>query len=285
MTNHYEILGVAKDASEEDIKKAYRKLASKFHPDKEGGDTEKFKDIQVAYDILSDQHKRSQYDMEQAGGGSRQFHFTNSGMDPDYMAGADMFDILRRQFGFNMGGHRPYQTPPPKNRDVKIAVEMNLTETLEEQRKTINITLPGNQKETIELKVPRGIMHGNTMKYVGLGASEISGIPRGDLYVQFHVKPHPYFEQHGLDLVMPLSINCFEAVLGCEKEIHSIDGRIFNLNIPAGTQYGTKLGIPESGLYQSGSDFRGRTIVVVEITIPTNILEADKELIKKLQTY
>lgn len=288
--NHYETLGVTKDTTAEEIKKAYRKLASKHHPDKEGGDTALFQDIQVAYETLSDPQKRAQYDMQQAGGGGGfgpQFTWnTSSGMGAGDMGGADMFDMLRRQFGFNMGGFRQqhYQPPPPKNRDIRIAVEMNLVETLESQDKTLNITFPGGTKETINIKVPRGVHHGATIRYAGLGSNADASVARGDLYVQFHIRPHPHFEQHGLDLYRVLNINCFEAILGCEKEVDGIDGRTFKVSIPPGSQYGAKFGITDAGLYSSESTQRGKIILILEIVIPKDLTEDEKKLIQPLKS-
>jgi DnaJ-class molecular chaperone len=279
--SHYETLGVAKDFDPDDLKKKYRKLASAHHPDK-GGDTKKFQEIQTAYDTLSDPNKRQQYDLEQSGGGRNQFRFNHSNFGGGFNQN-DMFDILRQQFGFGPGQFRSPPQQPQKNRDIKIALEVNLIDTLTEQLKTLNVTLPGNNAETIEIKVPRGIPNGANMRYTGLGSKEITTVPRGDLYVEFRVRPHPEFDQNGIDLYKSISIDCFEAILGCSKEVTGIDGSIFKLTIPAGTQMGRKLGIPNAGVFAHNSDQRGRLIISVDITIPTMLDLKQLELVKQVQ--
>ena len=289
MSNHYETLGVAKEATPEEIKKAYRKLASKHHPDK-GGDTKQFQDIQVAHDTLSDIKKREVYNMQLEGrGNGPQFHFHTNMGGGGGMEDA-MFDILRRQFGFGGGmGPDPFahmrggQQRAPQNRDVRISLTMDLVDTLSEQTKTLNITLPGNMKEDIEIKIPRGVPHGGTMRYAGLGDHSVPNAPRADLYVQFQVRPHPSFGQSGIDLVTPLTINCLEAIVGCEKEVTGLDGKKFKITVPPGTQNEMRFGIPDQGLYSMDHPGRGRLVVQLDIYIPKELTEEQMQLIRSIQ--
>ena len=286
--NHYELLGVANTATPEEIKKAYRKLASQHHPDK-GGDTKKFQEVQVAHDTLSDQNKRAQYDMELAGGG-RHFQFNANDMPGGDF---DMFDMLRRQFGVNFGagGNDPFsqfrqanqRRQAPRNRDVRLMVSLDLEETLSEQTKTLKVTLPGNIQEAIEIKVPRGVHNGTTIRYSGLGDHSVPNAPRADLYVQFQVKHHTQFEQVGIDLVSGLTINCLDAMVGCEKEVTGIDGKKFKITIPAGTQYGARFGIPDQGLYTTDHPGRGKLVVLLDIYVPKELTEDQLNLIKSIQ--
>jgi len=281
--NYYELLGVTKDTPQDEIKKKYRALASKHHPDKEGGNTQKFQEIQIAYDTLSDAQKRHQYDMELAGGGRQQFSFNSSHANDMH---EDMLDLLRRQFGFNVGGfqsHFQQSHRPARNQDVRIAVQLDLYDTLAEQDKTLNLKIPGAESNAISIKIPRGVQHGTMIRYPGLGSHEITTAPRSDLYVQFHIKPHPVFEQDGIDLTMPLTINCFDAILGCEKSITGLDGRIFRLNIPPGSQHGKKLGIPDAGLYTTEHNNRGKLIIDLNIVIPETLTESQKETIRSIR--
>lgn len=284
--NHYETLGIAKDASAEEIKKAYRKLASKHHPDKEGGDTEKFKEVQVAYDAISDETKRAQYDAELSGVGRnhhREFRWNTGNMGG---VDAEMAEMLRRQFGFQGGDpfsrFRQQAPQKPKNRDVRISMHVQLFDTLSEQVKTIKITLPGNKNEEIEIKIPRGISTGDTIRYSGLGDHSVKEEPRSDLYVQFIVDPHPNFQQSGLDLFTTLSINCIEAMVGCEREVTSLEGATFKVTVPAGSQYGTKLGIPNQGLYTTQQAGRGRLIVMIDIYIPKDLTAEQTETLRSM---
>ncbi len=270
--NHYETLGVGKTATQDEIKKAYRKLASQHHPDK-GGDTKKFQDIQTAYSILEDANKRGQYDQELAGGGPRQFHFHSGG---------GMDDILN---AFRNGGFDPFaqfrnqQPQQPRNRDVRITVPLDLESTLADQTKTLNLTLPGNKSENIEIKVPKGIYHGASIRYPGLGDHSVPGAPRADLYAQFVIRPHSRYEPVGSDLYMSLTINALEAIIGCEKEIVGLDGREFIITIPPGSQFNSKFGIPDQGLYSTDHPGRGRIVINLEIYIPK---ELSKEQLKTI---
>jgi curved DNA-binding protein len=278
--SHYNTLGVDKTADESTIKKAYKKLASQHHPDKPGGDTKKFQEIQAAYEILGDAQKKSQYDMQQAGGGHHfQFNTGNmGGMGPNDF---NMNDIFAQMRGF--GPHGPFKQHQLKNRDVKIAVSLTLFETLADFTKTLNINIPGSNSELVELKISRGIHNGASVKYPGLGGKEYANLPRGDLYVDFIVTPHPYFEQQGIDLHRTISISCFDAILGCTVEVTTIDFKVLELKIPPGTQNNTKFGIPNSGVWAYGTEQRGKLIVNIDIEIPKYLTEAQLTSVKQLQ--
>jgi DnaJ-class molecular chaperone len=285
---HYDTLGITKDADATAIKKAYKSLASKNHPDK-GGDTKKFQDINTAYQILSDEQKKVQYDAEISGGGGRQFHFnSSSGMDPDLDLG-DIFNQMRSQFGFGAGTQDPFaqfkqanQNRVVKNKDIRISIQIPLVDTLTEHNKVIALTLPGNMKETMNIRVPRGITNGTTIRYPGLGDYSIPKAPRADLYVQFHLKPEYNYEPAGIDLVTHLVINCLEAITGCEKQVKGIDDKLFALTIPPGVQVGTKFGINEQGLYAQDHPGRGRLIVQIDVYIPKDLTEGQLALIKQI---
>lgn len=283
MIDYYSILGVAKDATPGDIKKAYRKAASVNHPDK-GGDTKKFQEVQVAYDTLSDSNKRAEYDMMQAGGGHNRggfrFH-TNSSSWGDEGGLGDIFDMLRRQFNQNPGFS--HQQQQPMNRDARINMRLKLADTLEEQEKIIKLNLPKNDQEEIKIKIPRGVYHGAQIRYPGLGDHSVPNAPRADLYVQFFVEPDPNFEQVGIDLLTELRINCLEAIVGCEKEITGLDGKKFNIVVPPGSQVGSKFGLGGQGLYTPDNPGRGRLIVVLNIEIPTALTDEQLEAIRNIQ--
>lgn len=291
MTNHYETLGVSKTATQDEIKKAYRKLASVNHPDK-GGDTKKFQELQSAYDTLSDPQKRELYDAQQAGGGRHRFNFNVNGHDVGGMDGpdvADFFSHLRQQFG-GMGGANPFashfasaqQRRAPGNPDVRITLTVNLLDTFVEHEKELAVNIPNVKSETIKIKVPRGIQSGSVVRYPGLGSSQVANAPRSDLYVQYIVNTPLNFEQHGIDLITPLTINCLEAITGCEKEVAGVDGRIFVIKIPPGVQYGAKFGIPDQGAYTTDHPGRGKLIVSLQIYVPKELSEEQIENIKKI---
>ena len=272
--NHYEILGVTQQSTPDEIKRAYRKLASQHHPDK-GGDKEKFQQIQTAYDTLSDPQRRQQYDMELQGfggpGGIRfQWHGHPGNMD-------DIF----AQFGFGDIFGRSRQQPR-RNKDLKITIPVPLVATLETQTKTIAVNNTKGNQTTVEVTIPRGVTSGTTIKYAGLGDDLFNTLPRGDLYIHFHVHPAENFVVNDLDLHTSVSVNCFLAIIGGSVRVNGLDGKEFELTIPPGTQPGTKFRIANQGLYQLNSDIRGYLYVEVQVNIPKTLPDSQLELIRNL---
>ena len=271
---YYELLGVAKDSNPDEIKRAYRKLASQHHPDK-GGDKTKFQEIQAAYDTLGDASKRQQYDMQQNGfgGDGVQFHWHGNGVPPDIH---DLF----KTFGF---GHDPFaRQQARRNKDLRIDIGVTLLETLEEQNKSISVQTTNNLRENIEVKIPRGITTGTNIKYPGLGDNFFNTLPRGDLYVQVHVVPSENFSVAGIDLYSNFSVNCLLAITGGVVSVKSIDDREFLLTIPAGTQPGTKFRIANQGLYQLNSSIRGNLYLEMAVSIPQNLSPDSIESIRSI---
>jgi curved DNA-binding protein len=276
--NPYEILGVVKTATPEEIKKTYRKLAALHHPDR-GGDTAKFQEIQAAYDTLSDPEKRAQLDnpMHQMGPGH--FHFD--------FGGGDINDIFAR---FNFGGgpdpfaqFRQQHQQPRRNKDVRAELNVGLQETLQEQIKTLNIKTSDSRNQNIDIKIPRGITSGTTIKYPGLGDNMFGNLPSGDLYLTINVLRHPTYTANGLDLVMGLTIDCFQAIIGSEQTVVGLDGKTFVIQTPQGCQNGTKLKILGEGLYGFQQDIKGSLFVDIHVTIPKDLTEDQKQLIQTIQ--
>lgn len=278
MPDYYEILGVPRSAGPDEIKKAYRKLASIHHPDK-GGDTAKFQDIQAAYDTLSDPNKRAQYDQPRPppGGPDIRFDFGGGGLD----------EIFSR-FGFNpFGGGDPFagmrqQQQPRRNKDVRAEIVVELVETLNDISRTLSIRTTNGERQGINVNIPRGITSGTTIKYPGLGDNLFENLPRGDLYLTVNVIRNPNFDVMGLDLLTGLTIDCFQAILGCEQIVTGLDGRQFKVKVPAGCQPGTKLKIMGEGLPGFQQDIKGSLYVQIDITIPTNLSEETLNTIRTI---
>ena len=265
---HYETLGVSESASADEIKKAYRKLASQHHPDK-GGDTRRFQEIQTAYDTLADADRRQRYDMERQnpGGmpGGVHFQWHGNGMP------GDIGDIFR-QFGF--GGDpfahmRPQQ--PRKNKDLRIEIPLSLASTLEEQVKTVQVRTTNNDTSVLEVRIPRGVTTGTQIRYSGLGDNLFNTLPRGDLFVQFTVHPAEGFGINNIDLYTQISVNCLKAITGGTVTVSGIDGKTFEMTLPPGTQPGMKFRLRGQGLYQMNTDQRGDLYAELAMTIPTNL--------------
>jgi len=276
MTSHYETLGVDKSAGPEEIKKAYRKMASKHHPDK-GGDTATFQKIEEAYRILSDPDKRREYDDP-----AQPFNFQDFGnMHPGGMP-PGMDDIFR-QFGFHFGGFRQQQ--PKRNRDLRVNVGLKLHETLSAQKRVISLQTTNGTRETVSVEIPIGVNHSTQIKYPQLGDNFFNTLPRGDLYVHVIVEPDPRFQVHGIDLVTTVDINCLDAIIGCEAKFNSLDGKEFALTVPAGTQPGSKFKVTGHGLYAMNQpNIRGNLYLIANITVPTNLTEDKLDYIRKITT-
>lgn len=277
---HYATLGVSESASPDEIKRAYRKLASQHHPDK-GGDTARFQEIQTAYDVLSDQNKRQQYDMERQGGsgpGGVHFQWHTNGMP------GDIGEIFKN-FGFGggdpFGAFRTHQQPR-RNKDIKVDITIQLESTLYNQSKTVSIQTTTGHRETVEVNIPRGIQHGTTVKYPNLGDNLFNSLPRGDLYVQFNIVHNNNFIPNGIDLYTKIHVNCLLAIVGGEVTIRSLDGREFMIKIPAGTQQGLKFRIAQQGLYELNSDRRGDLYAEVNLLVPRNLDQQQLETIQNL---
>ncbi len=289
MTTHYETLGVAENASPEDIKKAYRRLASKHHPDK-GGDNAQFQNIQVAYDTLSDPQRRQQYDHERKfgarGPGGAQFHWHHNGADGfQEMNIADIFS----RFGFGAGSpfgqpfHHHHQAQR-KNKDLKIEIPIPLVSTLEEQKKTVSVQTTNGERTTVEVTIPRGITNGTVIKYANLGDNLFNTLPRGDLYVHINVHNADGYVANGIDLYTQINVNCLLAITGGQVAVNGLDGKSFMLNLPQGTQPGVKFRLTGQGLYQLNSENRGDLFVEMAITIPRDLSAEQLEIIRSLST-
>lgn len=267
--NPYEVLGVPKTASQDDIKRAYRKLASQHHPDK-GGDTARFQQIQSAYDLLSDPVKRNEFDNPTPQHQHFNFHF-----------GPENLHDIFAQFGFGQG-HPFSRMHSRKNQDYRTSINIRLEDTLEDSDKNLILQSTNDQK-TLSIRIPKGITSGTTIKFPNLGDNTIQQIPAGDLYVNVNVIPHERFQVQGLDIITTLTIDCFQAILGCEQTVIGLDKKVFSLRIPAGCQHNTKLKISGEGLPGFQKDIKGNLLVQLQIKIPTYLSDNQKNLLIQLQ--
>jgi curved DNA-binding protein len=281
---HYTTLGIAENASPEEIKKAYRRLASQHHPDR-GGDTARFQDIQAAYDTLADADRRQRYDHERQNPGGMRFNFNGQ----DMTGHPDMQNIFRN-FGFHFGGGDPFgqfhqqpQPQPRRNRDLQIEINIPLAESLAEQTKTISVQTTNGHRETVEVRIPRGVVGRTTVKYPLLGDNFFNTLPRGDLYVHVSALPADGFQVHGLDLLTTMHVDCLTAMAGGDQEVTGLDGRVFQLSIPPCAQPGMGFRIPEQGLWQLHGLTRGNLIVKINITIPTSLTADQIALVNQIR--
>ena len=279
--DYYEVLGVTKGASDDEIKKAYRKLAIKYHPDKNPGDKaaeEKFKEANEAYSVLSDKTKRSRYDQfGHAGvggdGGGNPFAggFGGAGQSFNFDFGGGGFeDIINAMFGG--GGFRAAR----RGRDYRTSITIDFEEAIFGATKTISV-----EGEQIKLKIPAGIYDGQSIRLGGKGgeAPNADG-QRGDLYVEVRVRAHKTLTREGELILSEVTIPMTDAVLGTEVDVQTVDGKI-TMKIPAGTQPGTNFKLSGHGAPRLGSNERGPHIVTINVEIPRNLNKKQKELIEE----
>lgn len=269
MDNFYETLGVQSSASQEEIKKAFKSAAMKHHPDR-GGDETTFKRVNHAYETLGDSSKRAQYDAMQAGGFS-QFNTTNINFE-------DIFNG-HHPFGDIFGNFRQRNNRAPRNHDVNIRCQISLLESY--MGKEVEATFQlFNKQHTVNITIPQGVSHGETIRYNGLGDDTIPNIPRGNLNLTVLVLPDTNFVRHGDDIYTEIEINPIEAILGTNKEVKTIVDKTILLKVQPGVETGTKLAVPGHGFKNPHNNQIGRFVCIVKIKTPRI---TDAELINKLQ--
>ena len=354
--DYYEVLGVSKGASDDEIKKAYRKLAKKYHPDMNPGDKEaeaKFKEVNEAYSILSDSEKRARYDQ-----------FGHAGVDPNYGAGGpgggfggfdmgdiDLGDIFGSFFGGGFGGFGGSATSrrngPQKGESLRASLTISFEEAAFGCEKEINLNRteeceachgsgaePGTTAETcpdcrgtgvvrvqqrtggfafsstapcsrcrgtgkiihtpckacggsgsvkktkrVTVSIPAGIDDGQAISLRGQGNAGKNGGPAGDLIVAVHVKPHPQFHRDGTTVLYEQPVTFYQAVMGAELEIPTIDGKV-KYNLPAGTQTGTTFRLRGKGIPELRGRGRGDQYVTVRVQVPTSLNGDQKEALR-----
>jgi len=298
--DYYKILGVPRNATQEEIKKAYRRLALKYHPDRNKGNKEaeeKFKEINEAYAVLSDPEKRRQYDMLGAEGFQKKFS------QEDIFRGFD-FENIFREFGIGFGGrvrdifsdllggfgffgHSPFEREETyahrqiKGRDLVYELPLSLEEAAKGTKKTISFSAGGRQ-ETISINIPAGVRDGQKLRVRGKGEPGPYGGPRGDLYVQIRLLEHPLFRREGDDLFYKQRIKFSDAVFGTEIEVPTIYGKRLKLKIPPGTQSGSKLRIRGYGLPRSDGR-KGDQYVEIQIDVPKTLTREQEEAVRELR--
>jgi curved DNA-binding protein len=251
--DHYAVLGVAKNATPDEIKKAYRKLASQHHPDK-GGDTAKFQQIQEAYAILSDPGKRQQYDNPQPQGFG--FHPGPGGFQWN-VDGMDIHDIFSQMFGQAHPGQR-------NNRQIyRTRINVSLLDAFNGSTQTLKIQ---NEQESkvVELNIPKGVMHGTQIRYDNL-------LPNSSLLVQFHVLPDLKFERRQDDLLTNHAISVLDLIVGTEFNFQTISGKNLLVKIKPKTQPYMQIRLPGQGMPIMNSGNYGDQLILLKPYIPDNI--------------
>lgn len=296
MTNKdpYDILGVSRTASQDEIKKAYRRLAKQYHPDRNPNDKsaeQHFKEVHAAYEVLGDSERRAQYDRFGAGGPAPDVHTWASGGGAPFGDVSFRFDSLGdltsifEQF-FNRGsatGPRRRTTgrrSSARGPDIEYAVELSFEEAIHGAVRDVVLTGgPGQTEERIRFRVPPGVSEGQRVRVRGKGQEGPGG--RGDLMVRCHIQGHPYFQREGRDILLEVPLTFGEATLGASVEVPTLGG-VTIVKIPPGTSSGTKLRLRGRGVRDDRAGQTGDMYVLVRIVAPRNLSGRAKELLQKL---
>jgi curved DNA-binding protein len=280
MKNYYDILGVSEDASNDQIKKAFKSIAKKEHPDR-GGDEVKFKEANEAYDTLKDTKKRHEYDTvrkygQSMGGQGGNFHFTSE----DFF-GDDIFENFFSGFG-GPNVRTRFRQRQRANKSVNVRMAISIKEAMNSMEKTINYRLPSGKEEFATVKIPAGIQHGVTFKYKGMGDNSLKSIPRGDLLVQMSVLDSDGYTRDGNDLHTNKTIDCFQAIRGCVIELKTLTDSTIKVQVPAGTQPDTLIACKGQGMpIHKTLNIRGNLYVKIMVLIP-QLSPGDLKKIKDL---
>ena len=305
--DYYETLGVSKTANEDEIRSAFRKLARKYHPDvakdKKTAE-EKFKQINEAYEVLSDPEKRRKYDQlgenwnqpggfqpppqwgaGQPGGGFHRGSGENGGVEFEF-GGTGFSDFFEAFFGGGrgrsaFGGFGQRETMAERGSDVEADIMVTLEEALHGSTRQVSLRRAGSTKtETYQVKIPRGVREGQRIRLAGQGEASERGGKSGDLFLRVRLARHPDFSVEGSDLVHEVKIAPWQAVLGDQLIVPTLEGTA-RLKLPSGTQGGQRFRLRERGL-PGVSGQRGDLYVVVQIALPKKLTEREREIWEQL---
>jgi curved DNA-binding protein len=315
--DYYGILGVSKDASKEEIQRAYRKLARKLHPDinREAGSEERFKEVTEAYEVLKDPEKRAKYDQfghawkqaQQTGAPPPGWEHVNINFGPGSVTFEDLgqgfgsfFEMLFGQPppsgfpGFEEGafgaarrptgatGRQRHGTwPRARGADMEVKVRLSLEDASRGVERTLTLKDPATgETQTFRTRIPAGVRPGRRVRIAGKGGAGPQGAPRGDLYLDIELIPHPRFRLDGHNLRTRVPVTPWEAALGGQARIHTLDGPV-TVRIPPGSPSGRQIRLEGKG-FPKGNGTRGDLLAELEVVVPTELSPRERELLEEL---
>lgn len=289
--DYYDVLGVSRTASAEEIRKAYKKIARESHPDRNPDDpsaSDRFKAATEAYETLGDEENRQKYDKfgrnyKQAGHNP----FGQGGHQVDLNdlfgeGGIDLGDLFGGAFGGFGGGRRgPRSQPATKGQDLRTSITVAFSLAYSGGSYTLSVQ-KGGKTEKLDIKLPAGIKDGTTMRLAGQGHAGLHGGPNGDILVTVHVSPHPYFKREGDHVLLELPISLSEAGLGAKVDIPTLEDGEVTLTIPPGTASGGTLRLKGKGFPDAKTGTRGDQRVRIKIVPPKPLSDEGRELLERL---
>ncbi|ACL23097.1 DnaJ C-terminal domain-containing protein [Chloroflexus aggregans] len=282
MKDYYQVLGVSRNASDDEIKRAYRRLARKYHPDVNRGDPTaeaRFKEINEAYQVLSDKEQRAKYDRF----GSEFHRYEQTGFGGvDFSSQTDFADLFETLFGNRRTGGSGFNVRLD-GQDVEQPVELTLEEAYHGTQRTLQFANPNGTLRTITVKIPAGIDTGKRVRVPGEGAPGLNGGRRGDLYLVVTVTPHSRFERKAGDLYTTVPVSMYTLLLGGQVQLPLLSGKTLTLTIPPQTQNGRVFRITGQGMPLMHSPQYGDLYVTVSAVLPTNLSPEARRLVEELR--
>jgi curved DNA-binding protein len=292
--DYYEALEVSRDASEDEIRQSYRRLARRYHPDvnKEAGAEDRFKQISEAYDVLRDPEKRARYDRfgatwragsgaSGASGSDESFRGGNGFEDVRVdFGGGDFGDLFEGMFGRSRGtrgGRAGFEQFSMRGPDHEAVLDLTLEEAARGGKRWLSL----GDGHSIEVDIPRGVRDGQRIRLAGEGGSGVGGGPPGDLFLRVRLAPHPRFRVEGRDLYTDLAVSPWEAALGAEVPVRTLDGDA-RVKVPPGSSSGRRLRLRAQGLPGSAGAPPGDLYAVVTIRVPKKLTRKERELFERL---
>lgn len=298
--DYYKTLGVPRTATADEVKKAFRKLARTHHPDA-GGDEAKFKELNEAYEVLSDEKKRKLYDQYGTAnehqipqgwgggnGGSVNVEDIFGGAGGGFGSWADILESIRNgegafgtEWDFGGFGGRQAQSRPRKGQDMNVTLKVSFEDAFTGAEKRVTVRVPGKtEKETLTVKIPAGAVDGGRLRFKGKGALGTNGGASGDLLITTKIDEHPYYVRDGADVVVDMPITIAEAALGDSIVVPAPDGTRVRVKVPAGTQSGAVLTIKGKGAPRLKGDGSGNLNIKVDVVVPTDMTDEQKQALE-----
>ena len=274
--DYYSTLGINRNASQDEIKKAYKKMSMQHHPDRTGGDDSKFKEINEAYQTLNDPQKKQMYD--QFGTADPRQHQYRSG-DFEFNFNGSPFSGFDDIFSEMFGGQRRQRT----NRPIQVAVDVSLEDVLSGKQIGMEIQLLSGRTKVVTVDVPAGVEHGQQIRYSGIGDDSNRQARPGDVILHIRVLNHPVYERAGDNIVCNSQVDVFDLMIGGKTVIKTLEGRTLDINIPAGTQPDTVLSCRGEGLPNVRTKRRGNLLIRIKAKIPKSLTQEQKQKIIDLK--